>query len=207
MIEYLEAELCQSPVLAVAFTGVMHGLGALHFEFGRSLGEIRCATLLVRDIGLRWYQYGPDDPSSADSVVARIRDTAKRVGASRIVCIGNSMGGFGALMYGSLLQADAVIAFGPQTAIDPAITAAMGDRRWRSYQDNISDYPCGDIASLAQPRNVTVCYGSHDSLDVAHVDRLKWPIHRVPIPGGHNAIRELKQRGELLPILSSVVFG
>jgi pimeloyl-ACP methyl ester carboxylesterase len=207
MIEFLETELCQSPVLAVAFTGISHGLGGIHFEFGRSLGNIPCATLFIRDIGLRWYQYGPDDPGAADAVVARIQGVAKRVGASRIVCIGNSMGGFGALLYGSLLQADAVIAFCPQTAIDPAITAAMGDRRWSNYQTNISDYPYGDISRLAQPRNVTICYGSNDSLDVAHVNRLKWPIQRIVMPGGHGAVRELKNQGKLIPLLSDVVFG
>jgi pimeloyl-ACP methyl ester carboxylesterase len=207
MIEYLETELCQSHVLAVAFTGISHGLGGIHFEFGRSLGKIRCATLLVRDIGLRWYQYGPDDPSAAGAVVARIRYTAKRAGAKRIVCIGNSMGGFGALLYGSLLQADAVIAFCPQTAIDPAITSAMGDRRWSNYQTNIPDYPYGDISRLPQPRNVTVCYGSNDSLDVAHVDRLKWAVKRIVMPSGHGAVRELKNQGKLIPLLSDVVFG
>jgi hypothetical protein len=68
----------------------MHGLGGIHFDFGRSLGEVHCATLLVRDIGRRWCQYGLDDPSSANAVVGYVRATAEKVGARRIVCIGNS---------------------------------------------------------------------------------------------------------------------
>lgn len=205
MIEYLETELHPSPVLAIAFTGVMHALGGIPFEFGRSLGKIDCATLLVRDIGCRWYQYEKAHPSHAMTVVNHIRETACQVGAKRIVCIGNSMGGFGALMFGSLLQADAVLAFCPQTVIDTEGTDSIGDRRWSDYQAKIAEYPFGDVARLPPPKKVIICYGADEPLDVAHIERLRWGFSRIITSGGHNAVNVLKDRGELIPLMAKII--
>ena len=207
MIEYLETELRPSPVLVVAFTGIRDLLGGIPFEFGRTMGQVPCATLFVRDIDHRWYQYGSDDSNAPDAVVHRIRSTAAKVGANRLVCLGNSMGGFGALMFGSLLQADAVMAFAPQTAIRPALTDSIGDKRWCRYQADIADYPHGDIALLPQPPEVTICYGLENALDIAHVDRLTWTFRRIATPAGHGAVRRLKESGELVPLIASMIGG
>jgi hypothetical protein len=110
-------------------------------------------------------------------------------------------------MFGSLLQADAVIAFCPQTAIDPKVTELIGDRRWCSYQANMANYPFGDVARLPQPPNVTICYGADEPLDIAHVDRLGWTFQRIVTSGGHDAVGVLKERGELIPIIASMIRG
>ena len=141
-------------------------------------------------------------PTLSDGDILFIDSTHRR-----IVCLGNPMGGFGALMFGSLLQADAVLAFCPQTVIDPVVTESIGDRRWASYQTDITDYPFGDVTRLPQPPNVTICYGADELLDVAHVDRLGWTFKRIVTSGGHDAVGKLKERGELTPIIASIVRG
>ena len=46
MIEFLDTGLRPAPILTVAFTGISHALGGLHFDFGKSLSGVESATLL-----------------------------------------------------------------------------------------------------------------------------------------------------------------
>jgi hypothetical protein len=206
MIEYLE-ELKPSRRLVVAFTGVGHGLSGLPFDFHRSVSGLDCAALFVRDLACSWYQY---TDGSIGETVKRIHRSAEHVGADRIICLGNSMGGFGAILFGHLAGAHAVLAFSAQTAISPEATAALGDFRWTEYQSRIASYPHGDLASLPPPaRRTTLCYGDQ-ALDVAHAERLPldWGSERIVVKGaGHAAAKHMKARGDLIPLLLDVVNG
>ncbi len=137
-------DLRRSDTLAVAFTGVMDGLGGIPFEFHRSISQSPWAGLFVRDTEKIWYQY---DQSSIDALVRAVNRGASEAGATRVVCLGNSMGGFSAILFGRFLRADAVIAFAPQTCIEPTLTDAIGDFRWRQWQETIRSYPQGDLAA------------------------------------------------------------
>jgi len=57
MIEFLEEFEGTGDHLIVAFTGVLHRMGGIPFEFHRSLGEVDAKVLFVRDLEQRWYQY------------------------------------------------------------------------------------------------------------------------------------------------------
>jgi hypothetical protein len=196
VIEFLKETDRRGSHLIVAFTGVSQGLGGIPFEFRRSLGEVSAEVIFVRDTGQRWYQY---DLAMINQVVRRINETAAAIGATRVSCLGNSMGGFGALMFGSLCAADAVLAFAPQSTIDPRHTAAMGDHRWLEYQRNIEVYPLPDLNTLPAPKgSVTIHYGGENMLDIAHAERLHWPAERVIHPGcQHDVAKALRERGEL----------
>ncbi len=206
MIEVLESALRPCDRLVVAFTGVSHALGAIPFEFHKSMGALDCAALFVRDLGRRWYQY--DEATIAD-LTGRIRQAVARSGASRVTFLGNSMGGFGALYFGARLNADAILAFAPQTAIDPVVTEAFGDDRWREHQATIAAYPFGDLAREAPAKGrVAVYYGASADLDAAHVNRLAahWPMEQVAIPDcGHDVAGRLKAQNELIPLIARTI--
>lgn len=190
--------------LVVAFTGVSQGLGGIPFEFHRSLSKLPTAALYIRDLAQAWYQ---GEPSEIASLVAEILETKAIIGARRLVMIGNSMGGFGALLYGALCDADEVVAFAPQTAIAPDVTESLGDRRWLEYQQRIASYPFGDLAQIPEPQGrVSLVYGADDLLDEAHVDHLAgaWPIFRLKIANAnHNVSAVLRDSGELMALLAS----
>lgn len=197
MIEFHDVTPGATGHLIVAFTGISQGLGGIPFEFHRSLGSVRAKALFVRDTAQRWYQY---EQTVVDATVERIRVEAAAAGATRVSCIGNSMGGFGALLFGALCQADAILAFAPQTTILPAQTAAMDDRRWQVHQNRMETFPFGDIDALPAPTaRVTVHYGADAALDAAHAARLTWPHRRIAHPGcGHNVASFLRERAELV---------
>ena len=197
-----------SAVLAVAFAGVRQQLGGVQREFSRSLAALDCAALLVRDTESRWYQYGE---AAAAALIGEIRAAAGQVGARRLVCLGNSMGGFGALYFGARLKADAILGFAAQTAIDPETTEALGDRRWSEHQAAIPAYGFGDLArEPAAPGRVILCRGEHDLLDRAHADHLAaaWRVEQIVVPEAkHDVAARLRERGELLPLLEQVIRG
>lgn len=206
MIDLLESEVRPARHIAVAFTGVMHGLGGIPFEFHRSLGQIDCAALFVRDLGRQWYQY---DRNEIRDAAARITAAINGSGAEHSLFLGNSMGGFGALLFGSLCGANAILGFAAQTAIDPVVTAAMGDMRWTSFQKAIPSYPHGDLTTFPAPRaRIVLCCGSDEPLDGAHIERLAavWQIEkRVIAKSAHDVAARLRESGELVPLISGLV--
>lgn len=208
MIEILDDRLKPAKYLAVAFTGVMHGLGGLSFEFYKSLSTTDCAALFVRDLNRYWYQYEED---IVQGVVRRIRAAAAQVGAERVVCLGNSMGGFGALLFGSLAGADAILGFVPQSGIEPAVMDELGDPRFMEFRVAIPAYPFGDLLRLRPAAGqVVVCCGTDEPFNTAHLGRLRsrWRCETIIVPDmGHDAARQLKARGELMPMVERVVVG
>lgn len=208
MIEIVDSELRPADHVVVAFTGVQHRLGDIPLEFYRSLGEIDCAPLFVRDMGQRWYQY---EAKVVDGVAQAIRDAARRAGARRLICLGNSMGGFGALLFGSIIGADAILAVGAQSGISPDVMEEVGDRRYRQFLTGVAAFPFGDLLKLEPAKGqVTLCYGADNRPDCAHAARLlrSWTAESMPVPrAGHNAAKVLRERGELIPLIRSVVEG
>jgi len=206
MIEIREDALKQHDCLVVAFAGLGHALGGIPYEFHRTLSGVDCAALYVRDLGRRWYQYGPGDgDSDPRQVIKRIRQAKKHCGARRLVFLGNSMGGFGALMYAALMpQADAVLAFSPQTVILPG-----HDERWLSYWQEIPNPRYGDLAALPRPKaDVLLIYDEFNPLERKHIRHLlqTWPRCHVRMsPGNHDVAASLLASGELAPLIARAI--
>jgi hypothetical protein len=95
------------------------------FEFARSLGSVPLKKVYVRDHAGVWYHrgvagVGPD----VDSVAQHLRELTAEAG--EVVMIGNSAGGYAALLFGALLGSE-VHAFNPQTLIDSPVDARYAD--------------------------------------------------------------------------------
>ncbi len=198
----------QSEQLVVAFGGVGHGYGGIKGEFHQSLAKLGSSAVFVRDEACRWYQYGPDE---LQPIVDTIHAVRAEVGARRLVCLGNSMGGFGALLFGAWLGADAILSIVPQTAIEPEVTEALGDTRYWSYQKDIPAYPHGDLLKEAPATGrVVMCWGVNHPLDCVHAERLvgAWDVETITVDcDDHGVAWELRERGQLLPLIEEVLGG
>jgi pimeloyl-ACP methyl ester carboxylesterase len=201
-LSFDDSQLKPADTLFIAFTGVSHGLGGIPFEFHRSLRGALCATLFVRDPDQSWYQYDEDAVAQLRALVQR---ALTQTGAAKTVTLGNSMGGFGALLFGALCGADEIVAFAAQTAIGPDATATLSDERWREYQARIAAFPFPDLALLPSPNaKVTLVCGADDLLDRAHAAHLAdaWPITIQLVDGaGHDVAAVLRDRDQLAPLL------
>ena len=112
-----------NPVL-ITFQGfsrsvLINNKNSLPFYMLNSLTEsqLNINIIFVRDIEQCWYLTGYNGESTHNDFYIDIRkiinDNFKK---SRIITIGQSAGGFGALLFGTLLNADKIITFVPQTS-------------------------------------------------------------------------------------------
>src|SRR4029450_10827749 len=126
-----------STTMLIAFAAMSHNRPPpFHFfEFTTGLPVKR---LMVRDPNRVWYQHGvPGFGSTIDEVAASLRMLIDEQGAERLVAMGSSAGGYAALAFGSLLEADLVLSFSPQTTLDRAWREEVGDDRWRGHFKNL----------------------------------------------------------------------
>jgi hypothetical protein len=202
-----------SQTLLVAFGGIAAQFGIPPFEFARLAGSLEVKQALIRDPRQAWYHrglpgYGDDLMSLRDPLQAIV----ERSGATRTVFVGVSAGGYAALLFGSLLGADAVLAFGPQTTIDMDTLHSLGDRRWDDHlrplrRAQLLDPDWLDLQRLpAGPARVYF----DDTLDSdrRHAERLagKTRLYRFGT-GGHVLVRHLRDRGVLPRILRQAIDG
>ncbi|MFA9218193.1 MAG: hypothetical protein ACEQSK_13975, partial [Sphingomonadaceae bacterium] len=93
---------------------------------GRHINKI-----LVRDSGNDWYQrqiaglgQHPDETAAALGAMVRA------IAPSKVITIGQSMGAYAAIMYGLLLDAQQIIAFGPLSFLDVEQARLYHELRW-----------------------------------------------------------------------------
>jgi len=132
-IDYLVDQCCSGQPLIVSFSyftqtefDMFGRIRKLESQLGMPLNRI-----MLRDSRNAWYQYGVAGlGDSVDAVAARLRQMIAAIKPSKVICIGQSMGGYAAILFGMLLQADAVIAYGPLSYLKAEWVERDGDQRW-----------------------------------------------------------------------------
>ena len=106
-----------SPVVLVSFAGWAGGhAGVTAPEFSRTVEGLPADVVFLRDPRDCAYLDGvPGAGGSIAEVAAWLRDLCARKGARRVVTMGNSTGGWAAILFGLLIGADDVQAFAPKT--------------------------------------------------------------------------------------------
>jgi len=192
----------------VTFGGIAQGLGVPVFEFFRTLQAAGIDSLFIRDPSQGWYQkpipdLGPEPQAMAERISALVAECLPR---RPVVAVGNSMGGFAAMLFSKLCGFEAAVAFSPQTFITPELRARHDDHRWQEKIDAIPALQLGDLRSvLAQgSAQVKIFSGARDRLDVVHARHLEG-LPRVSVTllpeCGHDASRWLKGQGRLEEVI------
>ena len=104
----------------LAFCGRVRKLGMSINLVHRWFGQLGVHVIYLRDYQGKNYDNGIG--SLAPDFVGTLRSLQRIVadlGTQRVVCYGNSLGGYGALRYALELQAEAVLAFSSPTNLDP----------------------------------------------------------------------------------------
>jgi pimeloyl-ACP methyl ester carboxylesterase len=215
----------ESTTLLLAFGGLNSRIGMPPFEFLSLTGEIPVKRMFVRDLRQAWYHRGlPGYGDSLTGAAESLSELIARHGVERLVVAGNSAGGYAALVFGTLLGADVVLCFAPQTILDLDILASMGDHRW---DENLRALVAADAldpswidlgealprtSALAQARRAVTRHRVFFD-DSLHVDRLHCErllgveglrLYRFG-NGGHHLVRTLRDRGVLAQILQQAV--
>lgn len=218
MSERLPIERDYSPSatkLYFFFGGIAAGIAMPPFEFYRAAQVIEENKMFVRDFTQSWYQTGlPGISSDVHSTARFIRKEIDEVRPGRVFFVGNSMGGYAAILFSALADCGEAIAFAPQTFVSPLLRRKHQDRRWseqisRMYWRTVFKPKLWDLKKLllgrGQPRKVSIFVSSTDSLDDAHAEHLRGTpgvaIHKFD-SGGHGVVRLLRDRGDLPSILA-----
>ncbi|MES2684951.1 MAG: hypothetical protein V4650_15630 [Pseudomonadota bacterium] len=200
--------------LYIMFSGARGHLGLPKLEYARRAGIIDHNRLLIRDPYSAWYQRGI--PGVGDDVHAIARFLERKItesGASDVCFVGNSMGGFAALLFCSLTATGRAVAFAPQTFLSPEKQKSSGDtRRPEAVAEMYRHRSANHIYDL-QPWlkrhspdiQADLYYDANYAFDLSHANDLKgFPnVRHHPFQqGGHRIIISLYQQDLLEGILS-----
>ena len=181
--------------------------------------------ILIRDIKNAWYHRGvPGLGSHVDEVVTTLRGLIHSIRPNRVMTIGQSMGGYAAIMFGMLLDADRIVAFGPLSHLDPGEAVRYGDLRFlRVMSELAADPPKSgyfDLTKLGEDRryrgrlhvifgtNPGIDDGDSGNLDAIHALRLaRLPnVHLHPHPESpHAVVQWLVDHGQIDELLADLL--
>lgn len=207
-----------SDVLLVVFSGLKQNPRALPgFSFKKPTEGIQVKKLFLRDLDRAWFLKGLQGVTAdVEETVAFLRAEVVTTGARRVVFTGYSLGGFAALLYGALLEADEVQAISPQTFVTFWRRLRHGDHRWRRHvwKLHFGKTRCfQDLQPLLQQSRGTqfhVHFARDSKLDPRHAEHVRGlpgvRLHEYP-QGGHRLVTALHDNGELRRILADAVAG
>lgn len=222
--------------LVITF-GFYAASGPGEFEFLGRLRNLEQASgrplnkLLVRDPSMRWYLGGIDGLGhDVSSTVEALREQVEALAPSAVVTVGQSMGGYAAILYGALLRADKVVSFGTLSCFDRRLWSIIGDHRWGPVLDAVersgldiadhADLP-GLLARQPDPQpDIDLVFGlsagrgvdtgtaiGHDG---AHALRFagRRNVSILPIAhSGHAVVEHFRAGGVLTAVLAQRLFG
>ncbi len=201
----------------VSFGGIQQGLGIPVFEFFNSISDIPCDKLFLRDFSQAWYQKGVDSRlNHIDKIITYIQDKTRKNRYDKICFLGNSMGGYAAILFGSIINVDTVISFAPQTFINRFHRMINRDKRWQNQMNQVYAFEKKrkdffDLKKYLKKNNsyktqINIYYSPKDILDKKHAERLKDLNNIILNPikeGGHAVVKVVRDNGELKSLIKS----
>lgn len=211
-------EQSKSDALLVIFGGIKQGVGLPIFEFRNVLKNIKCDKVFVRDQSQAWYHKGLDFQTPNLSMVKDLlQNIISANNYKQVIFLGNSMGGYAAILFGSLLGVSSVVSFSPQSFIGRITRYYHKDKRWKEQISNVyknnrgqkRHYDLKYVLNKTQKNLVTlhIYYSTNHRLDKIHAERLSSFNNVVLHPydtNHHNLVKELRDRNILIKILEGL---
>jgi hypothetical protein len=176
--------------------------------------------MFVRELQQAWYHRGlPGCGSDLGELASSLRRMMARRRVQRLVLAGSSAGGYAAIVFGTLLGADVVLAFSPQTILDLDVLGRMGDHRWDERLEQLTsadqlDPSWIDLrkalpeARWCEKTQYRVYFDEAQRADREHADRLRGlddvRLYRFG-GGGHRVARHLRDSGALGRVIERAV--
>lgn len=189
-------------ICLVSFTGVGHGLGGIDLqtpEFTRS--GLNGPKIFVIDKQRSW---------GNDVSLETIEEVTGAYSVGRqVITLGNSMGGFLAILLSGPLEADHCLAFTPQWSIDPRIVPE--EKRWMSYRRKIETIRYPDLSKSFETACRYTCLFGDSRDEEIHSSRFPSGLENLEVYKFKNAEHDLaaylKERGCLYPLIEGVLAG
>lgn len=133
------------------------------FTFYKTLEDLPLNIVYVNDHACQWYRRGTPDLPSEQTLTAFLKEQveAMKSPAGRLFTLGSSMGAYAALRYGAALQADRILAMGPESHLGIPLGRSV-----ESLADAVEGD--GDITALTfkDASSVLIISGNNDIVDM-----------------------------------------
>lgn len=208
-------------VILLIFGGLAQKIGMPFFEFNNiTSGLSRANKIFLRDEYRLWYHLGlPDVGKDIDAVASFLQQYTTHPSTQKIIAIGNSGGGYAALLFGTILEADEIHAFSPKTFINPIKRIINNDippktgskhllKLFLHGQRKYFDLRKVFLSSTPHKGNFHIYYAENNKKDTLHATHMKSipGIHLHPFHyNQHSLIRFLKQSGRLSEIIEHAI--
>lgn len=216
MNESIDIQLSEnSNTLYVFFGGIAAGIAMPVFEFYNASKIIDAHKVFFRDFSQCWYQDGiPLISKDVYSTAEYLKNKIEYIKPEKLYFVGNSMGGYAAILFANLIGKGEVIAFAPQTFISPYLRIKYRDRRWKkqifqTYMKSAFKPKAWNLRPLLikskHKNKVSVFVSTADKLDHIHASHIE-DIEGVKVyefeDGGHGIVKLLRDEGKLPAIMS-----
>ncbi|WP_373533139.1 hypothetical protein [Vampirovibrio sp.] len=198
------------------------------FDFYGRVKKLEATTqrplnrVLVRDCSNGWYHREiPGLGQHVDAVAESLGQVIAMIQPSVVITIGQSMGGYAAILFGILLNVDRILSFGPLSFLTVAQALTYHDRRWLSVMLDLQENPPPvqylDLPTLFRERHcqsdLRIFFGTQPNagatesvnLDVLHAFRYAAlpQCQLFPYPhSGHAVVQHLIDQGQMDRVLA-----
>ena len=189
--------------------------------------------ILVRDSGNAWYHRQIAGLGNhVDETAQALRELVRRIAPSQLTTLGQSMGAYAAVMFGLLLDAQQIVAFGPLSFLDVQQARLYHELRWLPVMESLAQDPplsgYYDLAALCRARatehtqlhllfgtrpdaaNLGASASESVNLDAMHAQRLaafgRCNLHPFP-HSGHAVVQHLIDTKRINGLLASCILG
>ena len=187
--------------------------GESQYALVSTLEKENISTIYFKDQTNAWYFNGVRGLSTdVMSTVSGINDLLSKIKHTKTIFFGVSAGGFAAILYGALCNADLVVAVNPQTLLQKGVECFAHGNLYKLKWCNENDIIYRDLLNLIVPEKtkIEIYYGKDEPVDAFHSTRMKSvdnvSIH--PKQGTHGTIaimlRDSKQLKTILTIQNNL---
>jgi hypothetical protein len=193
----------RSDYVTLCFTGIGHGIGGIDVQSDEFLRASNAATaIFVVDKARSW-------GNNID--FSMIRNVVASFGSGKTVnAIGNSMGGYLAILSSKFIEISSVVSIVPQYSVSKQVIPS--ESRWDRYVNEIRDWrytSIGDCFSRRTKYYILAGYGGADDKHLVLMPTHK-NIYKIYFKNPrflHNVAQALKEDGALYPLISDCFSG
>ncbi|MFZ5548504.1 MAG: hypothetical protein ACOZJX_07410 [Pseudomonadota bacterium] len=193
----------ESEHLTLCFTGVGHAMGGVDVqdeEFHRASSGATAVYVIDKH---RSWGNRLDFPDIAQRL-------APLAAGRRVCALGNSMGGFLAILMSRFMTLQSVVAIVPQFSVSKAVVPS--EDRWDRYVDQIREWRFESLEGSFLPGTNYYVLAGYTALESRQLDLFPSApnIHKIFFQGRrfeHNVAMELKAAGLLYPVIADCFDG
>ncbi|MEL7013894.1 MAG: hypothetical protein AAFO72_11510 [Pseudomonadota bacterium] len=192
--------------LVVCFTGVGKPDTSEQSEEFVSTSHMggRNHVLFVADTRRSWY----NTPGTYEEILDLVESYRRTHKIKEVVTFGNSMGGYGAILFAGALGAKSCLSLSAQYSADPMVVPE--EERWMEYRSKISHFTRPPIeATLVQDCTYFVVHGGGDR-EKPHWSRFPRADnfnHYLADQVGHGLGKKMKTAGKIEAITQCAILG